>query len=120
MFVPDPDLDFLHISDPSHRIPDPQHWFLSRDILIRIWVRILGSVFRIRIWILLFFGNGFQDVNKNEFFLRFFLLISYCTYINISLQDNILFYESQKGEIMVYLNFLACWWKDPDPDPKGT
>jgi hypothetical protein len=36
------------------------------------------------------FGGGFLDANKNKFyFSKFFLLISYCRYVNMTLQNNL-------------------------------
>jgi hypothetical protein len=71
-----------------------------------IRIRILASV----LWItdpypypdLALLCSGFLDAaNKNGFFLSFFLLISYCRYINISLPRKHIIERS----------------KDPEPDP---
>jgi hypothetical protein len=34
-------------------------------------------------------------------------------------KDRISLRNNKTAEIMVYLNFFACGWKDPDPDPRG-
>ncbi len=79
--------------------------FRFRDILI--WSRILGSVsgsmdpysgLRIGIRILLFW-QWLRIQQKMLFFHSLFLLLR----------------SHKTVEVMVYLNFCACWRKDPDP-----
>ncbi len=58
--------------------------FWIRDIFEQIGIRVLGSNFLH--WITdpdtapdpALFGRGFQDADKNDFFPKFKLLISYC------------------------------------------
>ncbi len=52
-------------------------------------------------------GSGLKDAKKNS---KFFLLIPYCVF-----KDNMSLSSHKTVEIMVYLDFYACWWKDPDP-----
>ncbi len=61
------------------------------------------------------FRQCFQDANKDMFYFpSFFLLITFCRYIFISLQkDNKSLRSHKTVEIIIFLNFLLY---DPDPE----
>ncbi len=68
-----------------------------------------------------FFFSGWQAANKKLdsyspiFYSKFFLLITFWRYIYISFHR-----EKRQKEVTKTVEikvFLACWWKDPDPDP---
>ncbi len=60
------------------------------------------------------FCTGFQDAK----FLNLFIAIgNRC--ITLVFKDNMSLRSLKTIEIVVYLNCFACWWKNPDPDPRG-
>jgi hypothetical protein len=59
-----------------------------------------------------------------SYFQSFFLLTVFLTvggfmmgYITVVFKDNMSLRRDKTAEIMVYFNFFACQWKDPDPEP---
>jgi hypothetical protein len=53
---------------------------------------------------------------KNDFSKFFCLFLPVGTLTSV-FKDNMSLESHKTVEIMVYLNFLACWCKDLDPDP---
>ncbi len=100
-------------SGPGFRIRIQIHW--------PDWIRIQsGSGYGTGSATLLF-ANAFHDANKKCFFskLIFFFFFTVASLTSV-FKDNMSLKSHEKVEVMVYLYFFACWWKDPDPDPRGT
>jgi hypothetical protein len=50
------------------------------------------------------------------FFLQILLHTTFCGYIYIRLQDKKSLRSHYTAEIKDFTNFVACWWKDSDPE----
>ncbi len=91
--------------------------FRIRDLLIPIRMRILGSVPLTGSGSCSFRQWPSRSQQKQFVFLQVFIRIPYWRYSYIFLQRWKVIERSQnRRNKSFFLHFLACWWKDPDPD----
>ncbi len=103
-FSPDPDAAFRSmLTDP---LPDPDP--IQEPEKGILWPKIVNFYN----WKYSFFVSGWQAAKKYVFFPSVFAYY----FLKVHLHQFKDKKKSQKGEIQVFLNFFAYWWKDPDPE----